>query len=196
MLKIGVTGGIGSGKSLVCKIISSMGYPVYNADEEAKSLTNSHPTIVSSVKSLFGDDIYYNGELNRKKVASLVFNNTALLQKLNEIIHPVVEEDFRNWVNKNSHHQLVFQEAAILFESGAYKQLDKTIAVWANQEQRIERVCSRDGVSREEVLNRIANQIGEDELLSRSNFVIKNTELELLTPQIVKLIGKLLVLNN
>jgi dephospho-CoA kinase len=196
MLKIGVTGGIGSGKSLVCKIISSMGYPVYNADEEAKNLTNSHPAIVSNVKSLFGDDIYSDGELNRKKVADLVFNNSDLLQKLNAIIHPVVAEDFREWVSKNSHHQLIFHEAAILFESGAYKHVDKTVAVWATQEQRIERVCSRDGVSRKDVLNRIANQIGEDELLSRSDFVIKNTELELLTPQIVMLIDNLLSLTN
>ncbi|PKP35658.1 MAG: dephospho-CoA kinase [Bacteroidetes bacterium HGW-Bacteroidetes-15] len=192
MLKVGITGGIGSGKSLVCKIISSLGYPVYHADAEAKKLTKSHPQIISAMKKLFGEDIYIDGELNRKRVGELVFNDSPLLQKLNGIIHPVVAQDFCNWVSNNSQSRLVFKEAAILFESGAYKQVDTIVAVWAPKDLRISRVCKRDGVSFEEVLKRINNQMEDEELISRSNYVIRNYQDELLTPQVVSLIDTLL----
>lgn len=192
MLRVGITGGIGSGKSTVCQIISAMGYPIYNADVEARELTNSHPIIIKRLTSLFGSDIYVKGELNRKRVGQLVFSDKALLQQLNSVIHPVVAEHFEEWVASNQYHKLVFKEAAILFESGAYKQVDKTVVVFAPDELRIKRVCLRDGISEAEVQNRMDNQMPQEELMSKADYVIRNTEEELLFPQIIRLIEVLL----
>ena len=193
MLRVGVTGGIGSGKSLVCQIIGNMGYPVYNADLEARNLTNTHPFIVSEIKKLFGERIYQKGSLNRKSLAKKVFSNAGLLSKLNDIVHPIGAEHFLKWVDENSNSKLVFKEAAILFESGAFKQVDKTVAVWAPIDLRVERVCKRDGISKADVLQRMYNQISEEELLSRADYVIKNDEKELLVPQIYNLVEQLLL---
>lgn len=192
MLRVGVTGGIGSGKSTVCQIISSLGYPVYLADVEARRLTNSHPSIVRDVTALFGNNIYVKGELDRKRVGSLVFADKALLQQLNEIIHPVVDEDFKLWVISNNKHKLVFKEAAILFESGAYKQVDRTVVVWAPDTLRVERVCKRDSIAEADVRQRMTNQMEQDELVKRTDFVINNNEEELLVPQVINLINSLL----
>lgn len=195
MLKVGVTGGIGSGKSLVCKIIESMGFPVYHADVEAKKITDSHPRIIREVKNLFGEDIYLDGKLDRKRVADLVFVDIALLEDLNSIIHPIVAKDFAIWAIKNSNHSLVFQEAAILFESGAYKNMDCVIGVWAPEDIRIMRVISRDGITKQDVEQRIKHQLSEQELLTRCNFIIKNDEKELLVPQVDKVLKGLLESN-
>ncbi len=192
MLRVGITGGIGSGKSTICQIISAFGYPVYNADNEARSLTNSHPDIIRGITSLFGSDIYINGELNRKRVGQLVFADKNLLQQLNSVIHPVVAAHFEEWVRTNSNHRLVFKEAAILFESRAYRQVDKTVVVFAPNELRVKRVCLRDGISEAEVQNRMDNQMPQEELMSKADYVIRNTEEELLLPQIIGLIEVLL----
>jgi dephospho-CoA kinase len=192
MLRVGITGGIGSGKSLVCNIIGTMGYPVYNADFEARVLTDTHPQIIDGVKSLFGNSIYIEGKLDRKRVAAEVFVNKLLLERLNSIIHPVVAEHFENWARGKSGHKLVFKEAAILFESGAYKQVDKSIVVYASDDIRIKRVCQRDGISELEVKNRIANQIPQDQIIGRADFVIKNDEDKMLVPQVVEIINILL----
>lgn len=192
MLRVGITGGIGSGKSTVCQIISAMGYPVYNADIEARKLTNSHPSIINGLTSLFGSDIYVNGELNRKRVGQLVFADKTLLQQLNSVIHPVVAAHFENWVKANQNHRLVFKEAAILFESGAYKQVDKTVVVFAPDELRIKRVCLRDGIFEDEVQSRMANQMPQKHLVSKADYVINNTEQQLLVPQVIELVGVLL----
>lgn len=192
MTRVGISGGIGSGKSMVCRIVEAMGYPVYNADAEAKQLSNTHETIVSGAKALFGDSIYCNGELDRKRVGSLVFSDAKLLEQLNSIIHPVVAEHFETWVRANSEHRLVFKEAAILFESGAYKQVDKTVAVWAPDDVRIARVCKRDGIQEDRVRERMANQMSQNELVRRVDYVIKNNGEELLLPQVVNLVNVLL----
>jgi dephospho-CoA kinase len=192
MLKVGVTGGIGSGKSLVCNLIRSMGYPVFHADAEAKILTNIHPNIVENVKKLLGNDVYVKGELDRKRVAEMVFKNPILLEQLNEIIHPVVTNHFNSWCLSKSNFTLVFMEAAILFESGTFRQLDSIIAVYAPKYIRIKRVMKRDGVREHDVKARMANQIGDEELVNRSNFVIRNNENELLVPQVNSIIEQLL----
>lgn len=192
MLRVGITGGIGSGKSTVCHIISTLGYPVYNADNEARALTNSHPDIIEGLISLFGSDIYINGELNRKRVGQLVFADRNLLQQLNLVIHPVVAAHFEEWVRSNSDHRLVFKEAAILFESGAYRQVDKSVVVFAPDEVRVKRVCQRDGISEAEVQKRMANQMPQELLISKADFVIRNTEEEMLIPQIIEILKVLL----
>lgn len=191
MIKIGVTGGIGSGKSLVCQIIRTMGYPVYNADLRARNLTNSHPLIVNGVKKLFGENVYSNGLLNRKIVAEKVFNDVKLLIQLNKIIHPIVSDDFNEWLLQNHNENLVFKEAAILFESGANKQVDRVIAVWAPKELRIKRVCDRDGVAPEEVEKRISNQMDVEEINSRSDYIIRNCYNKLLVPQVVEVVDSI-----
>lgn len=192
MLRVGITGGIGSGKSTVCQIISAMGYPVYNADIEAKKLTNQNADIIRGVSSIFGKDIYVSGELDRKRVGQLVFANKDLLERLNSVIHPVVSAHFEEWIKSNSNHTLLFKEAAILFESGAYKQVDKSVVVWAENSLRVERVCKRDGVSEEVVKQRMYNQMPQEELVKRADYVINNNEDTLLTTQVVELIDKLL----
>jgi dephospho-CoA kinase len=185
MLKVGITGGIGSGKTLVCEIISHMGFPVYNADSEARDLTNSNPFIVKELKKLLGDDIYIAQELDRKRVAQIVFGNVTMLDKLNAIIHPVVAKHFQNWCEINSDSPMVFKEAAILFESGANKQLDKIIAVSAPLQLRIQRVVERDGVDAEVVKRRMAHQMNEDELVAKCDLVIRNDGNDLLTPKVL-----------
>jgi dephospho-CoA kinase len=192
MLKLGVTGGIGSGKTQVCSIISAMGYPVFNADSVARRIVEEDSKIISSIKEVFGDDIYVNDLLNRKRVAELVFSNPNLLEILNSIVHPAVKEYFNNWVLKYQSRSLVVEEAAILFESGTYKNLDKIVVVTAPLELRINRVKERDGVSREAILNRINSQFSQDELIKRADYIIENDGVQLILPQIVAIINDLL----
>lgn len=191
MLKVGITGGIGSGKTYICKIIEQLGYPVYNADVRAKELTNSNSNIKSAVKSLFGKDIYVNGKLNRSAVAKLVFEDSTLLEKLNRIIHPEVQNDFETWANSNSDNSIVFKEAAILFESGMYKLMDANILVTAPLNIRIGRVMERDGVSKNDVLKRINNQFSDEGKLKLANYTIVNDGKILVLPQIINVINEL-----
>ena len=191
MLKIGITGGIGSGKSMVCNIIEAIGYPVYHADVEAKKILNTDADVIGAVMSLFGSEVYVSGELQRHKIAALVFENKELLHKLNAIVHPAVQEHFNGWLDQYTHKNLVFKEAAIMFESGAYKQMDKIIAVWAPKDLRISRVCTRDGLLPEQVQKRIDNQMHEDELLKRSDYIIYNEHDKLIVPQLFDIIENL-----
>ncbi len=191
MIKLGVTGGIGSGKTLVCSIISAMGFPVFNADLEARRIVDSNDYVVSSIKKIFGDEIYINKQLERKKVSEIVFTNPAKLESLNSIIHPAVGAYFNEWLFLNSMRPLVVKEAAILFESGAYKSVDKSISVIAPIELRVKRVMERDGCSRDSILNRINNQISQEELIKRSDYIIENDGVKLILPQIVRIINDL-----
>ncbi|NVO10632.1 MAG: dephospho-CoA kinase [Bacteroidales bacterium] len=192
MLKIGVTGGIGSGKTQVCSIISAMGYPIFNADLVARRIVEEDSKIIMSIKEVFGDNIYSNGLLNRKRVAELVFSNPKLLETLNYIVHPAVKDYFNNWVLNYHSRSLVVEEAAILFESDTYKDLDKIIVVSAPLEVRINRVKKRDGMSREAILNRINSQLHQEELIKRGDYIIENDEVQLILPQIVVIINDLL----
>jgi dephospho-CoA kinase len=192
MIKIGITGGIGSGKSTICKIFETLHIPVYYADVEARRLTNTHPNIVKGVKKLFGEDIYINNCLDRKRVGQIVFEDQTLLQQLNEVIHPVVADHFSQWLYENRNAPYVLKEAAILFESGAYKQVDKIITVTSPEELRIKRVMQRDGFSYEEVKSRINNQIDEQERVERADFVIYCNDKDLVVPQVLKVHSQLM----
>lgn len=185
MIKVGITGGIGSGKSTVCKIFESLGIPVYYADQQARSLSDHHPEIIKGVKHLFGDDIYTDDQLNRKKVGELVFVNKKLLNSLNQIIHPVVAQHFENWLKINAKAPYIMKEAAILFESGAYKQVDKIITVSSPKELRLTRVMERDRLSKEEVERRMLNQMDEAEKIKKSDFVINNNDIDLVVTQVL-----------
>lgn len=174
MMKIiGLTGGIGSGKSTIAKWFLEKGIPVYDSDFEAKKLMNENPEIRKQLIELFGEKVYLNNELNRKFIASRVFENKDLLEQLNQIVHPAVFKDFRNWV-QNQNAPFVIKEAAVLFESGGYKDCDLIVLVVANEEVRIQRVMQRDQISRENVLNRIQNQWTDELRRVNSDFIISN----------------------
>jgi dephospho-CoA kinase len=191
MKLIGITGGIGSGKSTIAKVFTSMGYPVYNSDTRAKELINSNEKLINSIKLSFGDDLYNSQGLDRKKMASIVFNNPEKLELLNSIIHPAVGKDFEDWVDSRN-TSFVLKEAAILFETGIYKSLDKTILVSALQETRIKRVMKRDNTTQEEVLSRMKNQWSEEKKTKLADYVIDNSGNELVIPQILQIIEQIL----
>lgn len=172
-LIIGLTGGIGSGKTTVARYFSKLGVPVYIADEEAKKILFS-PGAIKEINAAFGSDALTNGLPDKTKIAALVFNNREKLAELNAIIHPNVKEDFINWVSVQSNCKFVIKEAAILFESGSYKECDKIILVTAPIQVRIDRVLKRDNTTREKVLDRIKNQWDDDQKIPLSDFVISN----------------------
>lgn len=173
---VGLTGGIGSGKTTVANMFAAYGVPIYNSDIEAKNLTASSLKIREQLTALLGKEIYRENILDRALMANLIFNDSELLQKTNAIIHPEVRAHFQNWVNQQK-APYVIKEAAILYESGAYKFCDATIMVTAPEETRIERVIQRDSVSRDQVMARIRNQWSEERKLLLADFVILNQEL-------------------
>lgn len=174
---IGLTGGIGSGKSTIAKYFEEKGIPVYIADKEAKKLLESKK-VSSKLTEVFGVDIIENEIIDKSKLAALVFNNPEKLAILNGIIHPEVKIHFENWVKEHSIFPIVIKEAAILFESGSYKDCDKIILVTAPEELRIERVMKRDGVTREAVLSRMANQWSDAKKIALTDFIIENINAE------------------
>lgn len=174
---IGLTGGIGSGKTTVARYMASQGIPVYIADEEAKRVMNT-PEVLSLVAKTFGVSVLENGIINRQKLAQLVFNAPEKLEQLNNIIHPKVKQDFENWVQKHHNHPFVIKEAAILFESGSYQFCDKIITVTAPENVRIQRVIQRDGITEDQVLARIQNQWKEEKKIALSDYVIQNINIE------------------
>tara|TARA_B100000524_G_scaffold115423_1_gene56385 strand:- start:3272 stop:3865 length:594 start_codon:yes stop_codon:yes gene_type:complete len=174
MIKVGLTGGIGSGKSTVSKILISKGFSVYNSDNRAKWLMNNNDNLKSNIISIFGNKAYIKGSLNRKYLSAKVFNDSLKLKALNNLVHPLVAIDFKNWLLNQKSKDFVFKEAAILIESGAYKEMDKIIVVSCPENIRLERVLKRDGNSPELVKKRIQNQISETEKINHADFVVKN----------------------
>lgn len=188
---IGLTGGIGSGKTTIANHFMAAGIPVYIADDEARKIMQS-VEIIKEIKDLFGNVIFENGILNREKLAQIVFSNPEKLKLLNSIIHPAVKKHFDNWVLDHKKKSFVIYEAAILFESGSYKNCDKIITVTAPFETRIQRVIQRDKTTREQVLKRMNAQWNDDQRIAKSDFVIENQ-----TPEITKLeVGKILKILN
>jgi len=195
MLKIGLTGGIGSGKTTVAKIFETLAIPVYYADEEAKRLMNTDEELKAAIKKNFGDETYKNGQLDRKYLASMVFTDRYKLDLLNSLVHPVTIRDAAQWINRQN-SPYVIKEAALLFEAGSTGPLDFIIGVYAPVEMRIKRVMDRDNVSRNEVLNRLERQIDEDVKMKLCDFIITNNEQQLLIPQVLELHDRLLAFNS
>ena len=177
MLVVGLTGGIGSGKTTVASMFKQQGVPVYIADIEAKNLTNKSKIIHRKLTALLGDKTYKNGTLNKKFVAKKIFSNPELLAQANAIIHPKVAQHFKRWLKKQK-GAYVIKEAAILFESGSYKNCDKIILVTAPKEERIKRVMQRDNSSRDEVLERMKNQWDDKIKQKLADFIIENVNLK------------------
>lgn len=174
---IGLTGGIGSGKTTIARYFAGQGIPVYIADEEAKKILYL-PQAIREVKEAFGEEVFTDGQPDRKKIADAVFGNPEKLKILNAIIHPKVGDHFKQWVHNNSGKGFVIKEAAILFESGSYKDCDKIILVTAPKEIRINRVMQRDGVTEAKVLERMEAQWDDDKKKTLSDYIIENIDVE------------------
>ncbi len=191
MIKVGITGGIGSGKSTVCNFFRLLGIPVFEADKESKKLVNTSPKIKNSLKNLFGKDIYLSDDtIDRKRLAGLIFNSPPLLETVNSIIHPEVRNYFEEWCEKQNSPYIVY-EAAILFETGFYKTIDLSILVTAPVEDRIKRVIIRENATEEEVKSRISKQWTDKQKEDLADFIIKNNNEELLIPQLLELDKKI-----
>ena len=187
---IGITGGIGSGKTTITKYIESLGYPIYIADDEAKKLLDLEE-VINEIRKTFGEEVIENNLVDKKKLATFVFGNKDKLKQLNEIIHPKERQHFINWV-KQINSEIVFKEAAILFESGAYKDCDYTILVTAPEDVRVERVIKRDNTTKEDIIKRIRSQWSDEDKAKLSNYVINNIDLEESKKQIIKIIKVIL----
>ena len=190
MIKIGITGGIGSGKSIVCAVFSSLGVPVYDSDYRAKNLMSDNDAIKQALIGYFGNDVYAEGTLNRPFLAQKIFNNKLALDFVNSIVHPAVRIDFLQWAERQNAHYVI-EEAALLFESNAYKLLDVVITVTCPEEIRIQRVIERDKTTRDNVLQRIKNQMPESEKVSKSDFVIINDDRHSLIDQVNNIHNKI-----
>ena len=191
---IGITGGIGAGKSTVSTICKHLGFKVYNSDQRAKEIVSEDSIIKKKIISFFGNNIYKNGVLNRKFLSDKIFNDKSSLQQINSIIHPAVKKDFNCWVTKNSNEKILFKESALLFESGAYKELDKIILIVSDKNLRVSRVLNRDQKrSKKEIESIIDKQIQEAEAIKYADIVIDNNHKKMLLPSVVRELEKLMV---
>lgn len=171
---IGITGGIGSGKTFICKKFKEFGVPVYNADERAKYLMENDSQLKNELIEYFGEEIYANSKLNKTLLAQRIFNDKEDLKFINSVVHPAVERDTKLWEEEHKDKSYLIKEAALLFENESYKQLDKTILVFAPEDERILRVMKRDSSSKEQVLSRINNQMSDLDKMENADFIINN----------------------
>ena len=186
MLKVGITGGIGSGKSTVAAIFEILGVPVFYADNAAKQMMNTDPNIIEGIQSLFGESSYVNGIYNREYVASVVFKDTEKLKALNELVHPITIAAAEEWM-QSQNTPYCLKEAALIFESHAQNKLDLIIGVYASPEVRIKRIVQRDQLNEDQVIARMSKQMNEDDKMRLCDYVILNDESQLLIPQVVAL---------
>lgn len=187
MIKAGLTGNIGSGKSTVARIFQALGVPVFNADLEAKNLYREKE-VLQEVTNAFGNSVIDDkGELDKARLAAIIFSDKEKLKQINAIIHPKVRRKYYNWLGRNSNVPYTLQEAAIMIESGLYKQMDKIIVVTAPQHERLQRISSRDGFDKEEILKRMENQYSESMLRSYASFVVENHDHHLVIPQVLEI---------
>jgi dephospho-CoA kinase len=190
--KIGITGGIGAGKSMVGHVLEAMHFPVYYSDQESKKLVDSHPQIREDLQKLLGNEIYLDNTINRVFLAEKIFKDSEIREKVNAIIHPHVRLGFEKWTTAQQ-SKLVFNEAAILFETGAYQIMDATILVTAPLEVKIQRVQLRDRITTEQVLDRMSNQWTDEQKIPLTDFILVNDEVQPLVSQIEAVIEKLLI---
>ncbi len=195
MIKVGLTGGIGSGKTTVARLFGFLGIPIYFADTEAKKLVHTHQELRSAIQRIFGDDIYKNNSLNTSKLAEIVFNDGAALAQLNALVHPVVRADFMQWAERQK-APYVIEESAILLETGLYKDFDCVISVIAPMNERISRILERDATTEEQIQARMAAQVNDVFRKEKSDYVLKNGKDDLLLPQVFHLDETIRTKNN
>jgi dephospho-CoA kinase len=193
--KLGITGGIGSGKTSVCRVFEVLRIPVFSADSEASVIMEKEDAVKSHLNAITGKDLYSEGNLNRMALADLIFNDNAILEKVNSLIHPLVIDRFRNWAYIQE-SQYVIMEAAILFESGAAEFVNRIATVVAPVDQRVERVIQRNKLSREQVMERIQNQMDDESRIKLSDYVIYNSENDMIIPAILKIHEDILTFIN
>lgn len=197
MLKVGVTGGIGSGKTTVCKVFELLGIPVFYADDVAKSIMHTDPVLKTAILNTFGENSYTKeGILNRSYISSLVFNSKTELEKLNSLVHPAVFRAFDNWLLEQKDAPYVIKEAALLYESDSYKMCDVSILVIAPTETKISRVKVRDGISDEDVQLRMNRQFSDEIKIKFADHILNNDEKQLLIPQIIQLHKQFLTIRS
>jgi dephospho-CoA kinase len=187
---VGITGGIGSGKSIVSKILQLMGYPVYSSDQRAKDIMNEDQSIITGLKNLFGEAAYTNSILNRPYIATQIFQDDSKRIAMNKLVHPAVRADFQNWI-KEQKSPILFQESALLFETGNYQIFDAVFLVTAPKQVRMKRIKERDQLTDEQVQARFDAQLSEEEKMKLTDYVIYNDGNQLLVPQILDLLKKL-----
>ena len=193
-MRLGVTGGIGSGKTIVCRIFSILGVPVFSADDAAKEIMDNDESIKEKVNLAAGKNVYRNGILQRKELATIIFNNREILQKINSIVHPVLFEKFLEW-EKMQHYPYVIMEAAILFESGADKLVDRILTVTAPESERVRRILERNNTEINDVISRMKNQYDDNLRTARSHYVVDNSGEKLVVPEILRIHNELLSLS-
>ncbi len=190
-IKLGITGGIGSGKSVVSRLLSILGIPVYISDVEAKRLTTTHPDIQRSLRQLLGDEVYRNGELNKTLLATYLFADALNAARINQIIHPVVKADFQQWTLRHAQYPILAMESAILIESGFTDLVDSILLVYAPLEIRVARAMARDSATEEQIKQRICAQMSDEEKKIHADYVILNDGEIPLIPQVLALISSL-----
>jgi len=183
MVILGLTGGIGSGKTFIADVFNNIGVPVYNSDFRAKQLMNTNEIIKEQLIGKFGKDVFINKELNKKLIADNIFIDKSLIKWINNLVHPIVKADFDNWVQRQD-SQIVVKEAAILIESGAYRQCDKIILVTAPENIRIDRIKNRDNMTLQQIKNRMSNQMSDKEKKKYADFIIINDGIKIVKTQI------------
>lgn len=186
IFRLGVTGGIGSGKSTVCKIFDVLGIPVFSADDEGRIIMDTNRELINDLNKLIGENLYASGKLDRNKLASVIFNDNSMLKRVNSLVHPLIFSRYQEWC-KQQDADYVILEAAILFGAGAEKHVDKILTVTAPLEERINRVMERNLMSREQVMERVKNQMPEDEMVKRSDFIINNSENVMIIPEVINI---------
>jgi dephospho-CoA kinase len=192
MIRLGITGGIGSGKSTISEVLKLLCIPVYIADIESKKLTETSSVIREKLIAFLGADLYQNNQLNKKLLASIIFNDKTKLAKVNSIIHPEVDKHYTEWVNNHKDYKIVGLETAILYESNMVRLTDKALVVYTPLEDRIRRTMLRDGSTREQVIERINNQMPDEEKIKLADFIIYNNEKQSIIEQTEKIITKLI----
>jgi dephospho-CoA kinase len=185
-VKLGVTGGIGSGKTSVCRVFSVLGVPLFSADQEARFIMENDRSIMLSINSIAGKDLYPGGSLDRMQLAAIIFNNKILLEKVNALVHPVVFDHYLKWEKKQTTPYTIM-EAAILFESGASELVDRKLTVVAPVEERINRIIERNQMTREQIQERIRNQWDDEARIKLSDYVIYNSDNEMIIPAVLKI---------
>jgi dephospho-CoA kinase len=186
MFQVGLTGGIGSGKTLVCSILDKLGVPVYSADIEARKLMNTDIELKEGIVKMFGEEAYNEDGLNRVFLSDIVFGDHHKLAMLNALVHPAVRNDFHRWASGQSEAPYVVEEAAILFESGAFREMDHSVLIYAPEEIRMKRVMARDHVDREAVLKRMGHQLSEEQKMELADYIIYNDGVKMLLPQVIE----------
>ncbi len=191
MILVGLTGGIGSGKTVVCHVFRQLGVPVFNADDAARALYDTEPGIKEKMTCLFGKHIYSRGRLDRSMLSELIFRDSGLRERVSAIVHPAVRRDFLNWCAAHQQHRYVVLEAAILFESHAEDMVDRVITVLAPEKLRVKRLLTRTGMTRDRIRSIMDSQLPDEERISRSDYIVTNDDNTLVIPQVLRIHNEL-----